>query len=105
MSNTKKFLDYDGLIQLIKNIKLPNYPNNDTLIAIINVINKELEELNAKIIQPDWEQTDIEALDYIKNKPDEEDALAVLMETGFITPVANTDGSVFTDGNGALYSL
>lgn len=66
---------------------------------------EKLAGLGAAQVQADWDQTDETAKDYIKNKPDEEDALAVLMETGFITPVANTDGSVFTDGNGALYSL
>lgn len=35
----------------------------------------------------------------------EEDALAILMEMEFIEPVAAADGSVFTDSNGALYSL
>lgn len=55
--------------------------------------------------QSDWKETDESSLSFIKNKPNEDDALALLMETGFIEPVTAADGSVFVDSNGALYSL
>lgn len=64
-------------------------------------------------LQADWNQSDETALDFIKNKPDvvlrseveEIDALELVTEMGFISPVAASDGSIYTDENGALYSL
>lgn len=75
------------------------------LIERVEKAEEEIEALKPLDVQPDWDQTDETAMDFIKNKPDEEDALAVLAEIGFIEPVASADGSVFTDSNGALYSL
>lgn len=37
--------------------------------------------------------------------PDEKDAVAILAEMEFIEPVANSDGSVFTDKDGNVYTL
>ena len=175
----KKFLDREGLAYLWKKLSLQDYPNNDTLVAIINAIDEnkadktttealqgaidilngtgdgsvkytvadavativaqapedfdtlkeiadwiandetgtldligrvekaeaDIEALKPLDVQSDWKQTDETAMDFIKNKPDENDALAILAETGFIDPVTAADGSVFTDSNGALYSL
>lgn len=53
----------------------------------------------------DWKQTDETAPDYIKNKPTEEDALALAMELGLIDPVTAEDGSIYTDENGLIYTL
>lgn len=36
----KKFLDYDGLVYLWKKISLQDYPNNETLIAVIESIDE-----------------------------------------------------------------
>lgn len=55
--------------------------------------------------QSDWNQTDETQLDFIKNKPTEKDAIAILAEMNFVEPVANADGSVFTDGDGNVYVL
>ena len=38
MSNSKKFLDYEGVKHLWSKISLEDYPNNETLIAVINAI-------------------------------------------------------------------
>ena len=38
MSETKKFLDLEGLKTLWNQISLQDYPNNETLIAVINAI-------------------------------------------------------------------
>lgn len=38
MSNSKKFLDYEGVKHLWSKISLEDYPNNETLITIINTI-------------------------------------------------------------------
>lgn len=56
-------------------------------------------------VQSDWTQTDESAPDFIKNKPDEEDALALLVEVGFIEPAVAADGSIYTDENGKIYTL
>lgn len=175
----KKFLDEQGLVFLWKKLSLQDYPNNNTLVAVINAIDEnkadktttealqqaidilngtgdgsvkytvadavativaqapedfdtlkeiadwiandetgtldligrvekaeaDIEDLKPLDVQADWKQTDETAMDFIKNKPNEDDALALLAETGFIDPVAAADGSVFTDSNGALYSL
>ena len=56
-------------------------------------------------VQPDWKETDESSLKFIKNKPNKDDALALLAEMGFIEPTIAADGSIFTDSNGVLYSL
>ena len=56
-------------------------------------------------VQSDWEQTDETAIDFIKNKPDKDDALRILLELGFIVLLADADGAAFTDENGILYTL
>lgn len=59
------------------------------------------EQVNA-----DWNQTDETAVDFIKNKPTELDALALAVEVGFIDePAIADDGSIYTDENGAIYML
>lgn len=179
MGEIRKFLDEQGLSYLWKKLSLQDYPNNDTLVAIINAIDQnkadktttddlredidilngtgagsvkyivadaiativaqapenfdtlkeiadwiandetgtlnlirrvekaetDIENLKPLDVQPDWKQTDETAMDFIKNKPAEEDALALLMEMNFINPVAAADGSIYTDNNGAMYSL
>lgn len=55
--------------------------------------------------QADWDQTDSTKSDYIKNKPDEDDAFALLLEMNLIEPVVDEDGSVYTDENGAMYTI
>lgn len=75
------------------------------LIGRVEKAEADIENLKPLDVQADWKQTDETAMDFIKNKPNEDDALALLAETGFIEPVAAADGSVFTDSNGVLYSL
>ena len=53
----------------------------------------------------DWEQTDSTHPGFIKNKPDEEDAIELLMEMNLVEPVVDEDGSVYTDENGAMYTI
>jgi hypothetical protein len=55
--------------------------------------------------QADWDQTDSTKPDYIKNKPDENDALELVSEMGLAELVCAEDGSVYTDENGVLYTL
>ena len=56
-------------------------------------------------LQSDWNQTDEKSHDFIKNKPDEIDALEIVAEMGLVDPVSAEDGSIYTDENGVLYTL
>lgn len=104
MSDIKKFLDYEGVQHLWSKINMNDYPNNEMLMAVINAID-ETKADRSELVQSDWNQTDETALDFIKNKPDESDALALLAEVGFVEPVADADGSIYTDENGNIYTL
>lgn len=56
------------------------------------------------LVQPDWDQTDETALDFIKNKPIEEtedDAMEMLFDMGIIIPAVD-DGAILTDENGNI---
>ena len=65
------------------------------------------DQINEALLnsQADWSQTDNTKPDYIKNKPDENDALELVSEMGLAEPVFAEDGSVYTDKNGVLYTL
>lgn len=40
-----------------------------------------------------------------KSEIEDDDALAIVMEMELVSPVSADDGSIYTDENGALYSL
>ena len=40
MSDVKKFLDYEGVQHLWSKINMNDYPNNETLMAVINAIDE-----------------------------------------------------------------
>ena len=42
----KKFLDQDGLIFLWSQISMADYPNNETLVSILNVIDETKADKN-----------------------------------------------------------
>lgn len=65
---TKKFLDQEGLSFLWEKLSLQDYPNNDTLVAIIDAIDKNKAD-KSEIKQSDWNQSNDSSIDYIKNKP------------------------------------
>jgi hypothetical protein len=104
MSNTKKYLDYEGVKYLWSKINMQDYPNNEILINVINAID-ETKANKSELVQSDWNQNDPNALDYIKNKPDEQDALILLVEVGFVELAVAADGSIYTDENGKIYTL
>ena len=58
-----------------------------------------------EVVQPDWNQTDEASADFIKNKPDEFDALEIVAEMGFIEPVADENGNIYANENGNIYTL
>lgn len=41
----------------------------------------------------------------LKDEVEEIDAIEIAVEAGLVSPVAAEDGSVYTDENGAMYSL
>lgn len=41
----------------------------------------------------------------LRNEVEEEDAIQIAAEMGLVSPVAADDGSIYTDENGATYSL
>ena len=61
--------------------------------------------LKSDIKQADWDEVDEASPAFIKNKPDELDALEILVEMNMVSPTVSDDNSVFTDENGAMYSL
>lgn len=64
---TQKFIDKDGLKVLWNQISLKDYPNNETLMAVIDAID-ETKANKDEIVQADWNQNDETAKDYIKNR-------------------------------------
>lgn len=50
-----------------------DYPNNETLINVINAID-ETKADRSELVQSDWNQNDETAADYVKNRPFYEDA-------------------------------
>ena len=87
--------------------EVADWISNDTLgtadlLQRMTTAEEKIVELD---VQADWNQADETAKDFIKNKPNENDALALLAETGFIDPATAADGSVFTDSKGTIYSL
>lgn len=82
----------------------------DLLAKMIDKINdiptkmSELED-DLPVVQADWNETDETQSDYIKNKPSDIDAMELAMEFELISPVADENGSIYTDENGAIYSL
>ena len=65
---TQKFIDKDGLKVLWNQISLKDYPNNETLMAVIDAID-ETKANKDEIVQADWNQNDETAKDYIQNRP------------------------------------
>ena len=70
MSDTQKFLDYEGVQYLWSHINMQDYPNNETLIAILNAIDEtkaNKEEIPSKVSQLENDsnylvEQDVEAL-------------------------------------------
>ena len=104
MADQKKFLDYEGVKHLWSKINMQDYPNNETLMAVINAID-ETKADKTDIVQSDWDQNDETAIDYIKNKPDEEDAFKLAIETELISPIATASGEILTDNNGIIITM
>ena len=68
MADIKKFLDQEGVQFLWSKISMQDYPNNDTLMAVIEAID-ETKADKTDLVQSDWNESDETSLSYIKNKP------------------------------------
>lgn len=112
MSEIKKFLDKEGIEYLWSKISMEDYPNNETLIAVLNAIdetkadkdyvNTAIEE-NSK--QADWAQTDETAMDFIKNKPDvatDDDIIELMLEMDVMPIVQDADGTILIDSDNTV---
>ena len=53
MAEEKKFLDYDGVAYLWSKISMEDYPNNETLIAVLNAIDETKADKNEIILKTD----------------------------------------------------
>lgn len=94
----KKYLDADGVSYLYQQLSLEDYPNNETLIAVINAIDEgkadktEVEELRNSIFsaQVDYNQNDSTAINYIANRPFyEETVSAGIAGNSYIVNIAD----------------
>lgn len=57
----QKFLDAEGLKYLWQKISLEDYPNNSTLLAVLEAINEEIEAINTKMsIRYDYSEITLE---------------------------------------------
>lgn len=69
------------------------------------MIDKTEVALKTDILPSDWNQNDPTAADFIKNKPNEEDAFKLAIETELISPVATASGEILTDNNGIIITM
>lgn len=86
------FLDKNGLAHLWNHI--------------IARLNGKADKEDLK--QSDWNQADVNQLDYIKNKPQElsdEELLMWLNDAEVVSPVASTSGEIYTTNNNEIYVL
>ena len=57
MADTKKFLDQDGVQHLWSKISMEDYPNNETLIAVINAIDETKSNKDEVLLKTEQELT------------------------------------------------
>ena len=111
----KKYLDLEGLKFLWSKISMEDYPNNETLIAVLNAIDEtkaDKDKIPTKVsqlendsnyiteeqVQADWTQNDETAKDFIKNKPFY-DALQIAEDaTPIFGPIEITQQQTSTPG-------
>lgn len=76
--------------------------NANTLYIITDA---EEETPNAAQVQANWDETDETSPSYIRNKPDENDALLLVTEMGLVQPVSTASGDILTDNNNNIIIL
>lgn len=97
MADIKKFLDQEGLRHLWARLSMEDYPNNETLMAVINAIDQTKADRD-ELVQPDWNNTNPTSLGFIQNKPFgdiekievvNEDSLTIADNENLATPLTN----------------
>ena len=82
---------------------------DNKVIAVSNLVGNESvsNQISEALLnsQADWNQIDNTQPDFIKNKPDEDDAIELLIEMNIVEPVVSEDGSIYTDENDAINDL
>lgn len=64
-----------------------------------------IDELDKRIVQSDWAETDETSVSFIKNKPAEttdEEFFSMMVEADMIAAIQDTDDSILTDENGNI---
>ena len=101
MPEIKKFLDQEGVHVLWEAFKA-NYDNAGGQAGIseeefLNILLK-----NALILQADWDETDETSLNFIRNKPNALEALALVTELDLVHPVVDAENNVYIDKDGYI---
>lgn len=101
-----------GDIETPNDMKIVKIESADTLVPTHKMLDsKFIGEDIARVsdiptlVQPNWEQNDETAADYVKNKPDENDAMLIAIETGLIDPITTASGHILTDNSGSVFVL
>lgn len=98
MPEIKKFLDQEGVRFLWEAFKA-NYGQSG------GITEKELLDIflkNAPILQADWDETDETSLNFIRNKPNALEALALVTELDLVHPVVDAENNVYIDKDGYI---
>ena len=93
------------LEQLQKALLREEVSDKKELEALSQEIKDFISTLDVKQVQPDWEQDDIEAVDFIKNKPDiatDDEMFEMLVEEDVLPVVTDSDGSILSDEDGNM---
>lgn len=98
-------LKSDHIADNDKGLTIANMPADAKAVGDALALKADLDHTHEEIKQSDWDQTDETAIDFIKNKPNEEDAMELMYEMNVIDPAAAIDGSLYTDKNGVIYTL
>ena len=101
MAKEKKFLDYEGVKHLWSKINMQDYPNNETLMGVIEAID-ETKADKSELVQSEWNENDETALAYIKNKPKiatDDEIIDMLIKEDMFAAVIDSDGAMLADEN------
>ena len=97
---------YDGSAPVT--VEIPEVP--ESIVTSINGMTGDVilaGDGSGIVVQSDWDQTDETQPDFIKNKPDEMDALALVAELNLISQPAFVDeeGNVYLDEEGNVITV
>lgn len=100
--NDREDIDYNEAADLTHRIEQLDKEFDDVTSDLLERILKLEEEMaNTSKGQPDWDEDDETQPGYIKNKPDEWDALKLLIDNDML-PAVTTNGQILTDATGRI---